>query len=114
MNVYWRCLHVHKKDHKINLFICNQFVIVSFSFFFLDLHVLKDFEKDLSPLPHMPILGSSNSEANKNMISKIWTNSVQLFERIENIIGKGEIAPYERFLLFPQCFQKLSCSWVKM
>ena len=25
-------------------------------------------------LPHMPILGSSNSAANKDMMSKIWTN----------------------------------------
>ena len=25
----------------------------------------------------------------------------------ENIVGKGEIACYEQFLLFPQCFQKM-------
>ena len=24
----------------------------------------------------------------------------------ENIAGKGDIARYEQFLLFPQCFQK--------
>ena len=29
-------------------------------------------------LPHMPILGSSSLAANKDMISKIWTNRVQL------------------------------------
>ena len=28
----------------------------------------------INPLPHMPISGSSNSAANKNMITKIWTN----------------------------------------
>ena len=28
------------------------------------------------------------------------------FQRIENTVGKGEIARYEQFLLFPQCFQK--------
>ena len=27
-----------------------------------------------NPLPDMPILGSSNSAANKDMMSKIWTN----------------------------------------
>ena len=27
-------------------------------------------------------------------------------ERIENAVGKGEIARCEQFLLFPQCFQK--------
>ena len=26
--------------------------------------------------------------------------------QVENTVGKGEIAPYEQFLLFPQCFQK--------
>ena len=27
---------------------------------------------------------------------------------VENIVGKGEIAHHMQFLLFPQCFQKLS------
>ena len=27
-----------------------------------------------NPLPDIPILGSSNSEANKDMMRKIWTN----------------------------------------
>ena len=27
-------------------------------------------------------------------------------KRVENTVGKGEIARYEQFLLFPQCFQK--------
>ena len=27
-------------------------------------------------------------------------------KRVENTVGKGEIAHYEQFLLFPQCFQK--------
>ena len=26
-----------------------------------------------------------------------------------NTLGKGEIARYEQFLLFPQCFQKACC-----
>ena len=25
---------------------------------------------------------------------------------VDNTVGKGEIARYEQFLLFPQCFQK--------
>ena len=33
---------------------------------------------------------------------------IQLSELVENIVGKGEIARYEQFLLFPKCFQKLS------
>ena len=27
-------------------------------------------------------------------------------KRVENTVGKGEIAYYEQFLLFPQCFQQ--------
>ena len=55
----------------------------------------------------MPILGSPNSTANKDMMSKIRTNGDKVIW-VENIVGKGEIAHYEQFLLFPQCFQKLS------
>ena len=56
----------------------------------------------------MPILGSSGSAANKSMMSKIWTNGIQLSDWVENIVGKVDIAYYEQFLLFPQHFQKLS------
>ena len=33
---------------------------------------------------------------------------IQLPNVVENIVGKEEIARYEQFLIFPQCFQKLS------
>ena len=33
---------------------------------------------------------------------------IQFSDLVENIEGKEEIACYEQFLLFPQCFQKLS------
>ena len=32
---------------------------------------------------------------------------IQFSDCIENIVGKEEIAHYEQFFLFPQCFQKL-------
>ena len=32
--------------------------------------------------------------------------------RVENIVGKGEIAGYQHFLLFQKCFLKLSFSGV--
>ena len=37
-------------------------------------------------------------DENGRMVSK-W---------VENTVGKGKIARYEQFLLFPQCFQKTS------
>ena len=37
---------------------------------------------------------------------KFDKNGRKLSKRVENTVGKGEIARYEQFLLFPQCFQK--------
>ena len=50
------------------------------------------------------MLGSSNLMANTDVMSKLWTNGVQLSDLVENIVGKGEIARYKQFLHFPQCF----------
>ena len=33
---------------------------------------------------------------------------IHFFDLVENIVGKEEIARYEQFLLFPQCFQMTS------
>ena len=35
---------------------------------------------------------------------------ISLSDRVENIVGKEENAGNQHFLLFPQCFQKLSLS----
>ena len=37
---------------------------------------------------------------------KFYENGIKLSKRVENTVGKGEIARYEQFLLFLQCFQK--------
>ena len=38
---------------------------------------------------------------------QIWQKwQKELSKREENIVGKGEIARYKQFLLFPLCFQK--------
>ena len=37
---------------------------------------------------------------------KFDENGRRLSRRVENTVGKGEIARYEQFLLLPQCFQK--------
>ena len=56
----------------------------------------------------MPMLDSPTSAANKEMILKELTNGDTISDCVENIAGKEESARYEQFLLFPQCFQKLS------
>ena len=49
---------------------------------------------------------------NCRKISKQVENTVENTGRkhcrkqVENTVGKGEIARYEQFLLFPQCFEK--------
>ena len=35
---------------------------------------------------------------------------ISVFDGVENIVGKGENAGYQHFLLFPLCFQKASLS----
>ena len=37
---------------------------------------------------------------------KFEENGRKLFKPVENTVGKGEIACYDKFLYFPQCFQK--------
>ena len=37
---------------------------------------------------------------------KFQENEKKLSKQEENTVGKGEIARYKQFLLFPQCFQK--------
>ena len=69
--------------------------------------VLKKRKQRFNPLPDMPILGSSNSAANKSIMAKVGMG-IELSDRVENIEGKEEIARYEQFLLFPQCFPKQS------
>ena len=33
-------------------------------------------------------------------------NGTKISKQVENTVGKGEIAQYDYFLLFPHCFQK--------
>ena len=58
------------------------------------------------PITKRQILDSSklNEFAYDNF--KVVENDRKLSKRVENTVGKGEIARYEQFLLFPRCFQK--------
>ena len=60
----------------------------------------------VDPLPDDKILDLSKLKqfADDNFIFD--ENSRKFSKRVENTVGKGEIACYEQFLLFPQCFQK--------
>ena len=59
-----------------------------------------------SPFPKRQILDSSRLKELADDNIKFDENGRKFSKRIENTLGKGEIARYEQFLLFPQCFQK--------
>ena len=60
----------------------------------------------IKPFPKRQILVSSKQKEFADDNSKFDENGGEFSKRVENTVGKGEIARYEQFLLFPQCFQK--------
>ena len=52
------------------------------------------------------VLDSSKLKESADDNFKFDESGRMFFKRVENTVGKGEIARYEQFLLFPQCFQK--------
>ena len=63
-------------------------------------------ESYFNQLPDNKILGRSNLEQSADDNFKFDKNSKKSSRWVENTMGKGEIAGYEQFLLFPPCFQK--------
>ena len=59
----------------------------------------------INPLPNDKILHSSKLKEFAEDNLKFDENGKMLSKQVENTVGKGEIARYEQFLLFPQCFQ---------
>ena len=59
-----------------------------------------------NPLPDNKILDWSKLKQFADDNFKFDENSTRSSKRVENTVGKGEIARYEQFLVFPQCFQK--------
>ena len=66
-------------------------------------HVSKAYRRSF---PKRQILDSSKLKESVDNNFKLDESGRIFSKMIENIVGKGEIARYEQFLLFPQCFQK--------
>ena len=67
-----------------------------------------------NPFPKPQILDSSKLKEFADNNFNIAENGEKFSNREENTVGKGEIARYEQFLLFPQYFLKdVYCSHVK-
>ena len=60
----------------------------------------------LKPISRRQILDWSKLKQSADDNFKFDENTRKSSERVENTVGKGEIACYKQFLLFPQCFQK--------
>ena len=61
---------------------------------------------DGKPITRQQILDSFKLMQFADDNFKFDGNSRKLSKQVENTVGKGEIARYEQFLLFLQCFQK--------
>ena len=59
------------------------------------------------PITRQQILDSSKLKEFADNNFKFDENGRKLSKQVENTMGKGEIARYEQFLLFPQSFQKV-------
>ena len=64
----------------------------------------------LNSLPHMPILGSSNSAANKDMMAKIWTNGDMIIWLSRKHCGKRRNCSLQAISPFPTMFSKAVCN----
>ena len=58
------------------------------------------------PFPKQQILDSSKLKEFAEDSFIFDENGRKFSKQVENTVGRGEIARYEQFLLFTQCFQK--------
>ena len=67
---------------------------------------LVPFQIVINPLPDDKILYWFKLKQTADDNFKFDENSRKFSKRVENSVGKGEIARYKQFLLFRQCFHK--------
>ena len=59
----------------------------------------------IKPLPNNTLLRRVQILKHVQMKKQIWVKKKIVLGRVKNIVGIGENACYQHFLLFPQCFQ---------
>ena len=65
------------------------------------------------PFPKQQILDSSKLKEFADNNFEFDENGRKFSEQLENTVGKGEIAGYEQFLLYPVFSKNLYCTHVK-
>ena len=92
LRIYWSCIEVVKNRFFNNvLLIVQGLSLLEFNFFLNLYHITFFFE-----WTKFKAFADDKLNVAKIMIS--------VFDRVENIVGKGENAGYQYFLLLPQCF----------
>ena len=66
-----------------------------------------DHNDAFQPITRRQVSDSSKPKKFADDNFKFDKNGRKLSKLVENTVEKGEIARYEQFLLFPQCFQKV-------
>ena len=69
-------------------------------------HAHQSHPGEVTFLPNDKVLGFSKLKALADDKLNVAIMIIPVFDRLENILGKGENADYQHFLLFPQCFPK--------
>ena len=65
------------------------------------------FGRFVNSLPNEKILHRSKLKAFADDNIKLAKMMISPFDRVENIVEKGENVGYQHFLLFPQCFLRV-------
>ena len=60
------------------------------------------------PFPKWQILDFSKLKGSADDNFKFNKNGRKFSKLVENTVGKGEIARYQQFLLFPKCLEKIN------
>ena len=84
----------------VNILMCKPFS------FYIATNVIFKSKKLINSLPNDKFSDSSKLKEFADDNFKFDENGRKFCKRVENTVGKGEIARHEQFLLFPQCFQK--------
>ena len=92
---YGSCFPLFIRAVSVYLAVLSNCVL----FFLVPVRCLNSFPNDKSQDS-----SKLKKSANDNFIFD--GNGGEFSKRVVNTVGKGEIAHYEQFLLFPQCFQK--------
>ena len=82
----------------VNYPYTSMFVFIRYLYFFC-----------FNSLPNVNFLDRTKFKAFADDKLNVGKIMISVYDRVENIVGKGENAGNQHFLLFPQCFQKVGC-----